>query len=163
MILAIAAVGVAALLAVLPAFGAGTGTPIAVGAGVLAVGFTAWSVTSGATPPLVIAVLLVYGALMATLGILLGSLARTEGQAAGIGVVSANVLAALGGCWWPIEVTPGWMQKLQLFLPTGWAMDALHKLISFAGDPVSVMPHLIGMLVLTCILVVMSVKVFRYQ
>jgi hypothetical protein len=57
-ILAIAAVGVAALLAVLPAIGAGTGTPIAVGAGVLAVGFTAWSVTSGATPPLVIAVLL---------------------------------------------------------------------------------------------------------
>ncbi len=112
---------------------------------------------------MVIVVLLVYGALMATLGILLGSLARTEGQAAGIGVVSANVLAALGGCWWPIEITPEWMQKLQLFLPTGWAMDALHKLISFAGDPVSVMPHLIGMLVLTCILVILSVKIFRYQ
>jgi ABC-2 type transport system permease protein len=111
----------------------------------------------------VIAVLVVYGALMATLGILLGSLARTEGQAIGIGVVSANVLAALGGCWWPIEVTPGWMQKLQLFLPTGWAMDAMHKLISFADDPLKVLPHLVGMLLFTVLLVPLSVRAFRYQ
>jgi len=30
------------------------------------------------------------------------------------------------------------MQKLQLVLPTGWAMDALHKLISFGYGPGSV-------------------------
>jgi ABC-type Na+ efflux pump permease subunit len=112
---------------------------------------------------MVIAIMLVYGALMAALGVILGSLARTEGQAVAIGVISANVLAALGGCWWPIEVTPQWMQKLQLFLPTGWAMDALHKLVSFAAGPASVMPHLVGMLVGTLVLMGLATRVFRFD
>ena len=34
------------------------------------------------------------------------------------------------------------MQELQLFIPTGWAMDALHKLISFGMSWQSVLPHL---------------------
>ena len=72
-------------------------------------------------------------------------------------------LAALGGCWWPIEITPSWMQALQLFLPTGWAMDALHKLISFGYGPASVLPHIVGMLVVTFVLVLVTVRVFRYE
>ena len=51
------------------------------------------------------------------------------------------LLAALGGCWWPIEITPEWMQQLALFLPTGWVMDALHKLMYFGGDLASVLNH----------------------
>jgi hypothetical protein len=108
-------------------------------------------------------VMLVYGALMATIGILLGSLSRTEGQAVGIGVISANVLGALGGCWWPIEVTPDWMQSLQLFLPTGWAMDALHKLVIFASGPESAIPHVAGMGLATILLLGISARVFRYE
>jgi ABC-type multidrug transport system permease subunit len=69
----------------------------------------------------------------------------------------------LGGCWWPIEITPQWMQKLQLFLPTGWAMDALHKLISFASGPSSVLPHVVGMSLVTLVLLGLSAKVFRFQ
>ncbi|NIM19872.1 MAG: ABC transporter permease [Candidatus Latescibacteria bacterium] len=112
---------------------------------------------------MVILVLLIYAFLMASIGILLGSLARTEAQAVGVGVIASNVLAALGGCWWPIEITPQWMQKLQLFLPTGWAMDALHKLISFAAGPANVIPHVAGMLLAALILAGISTKVFRFQ
>ena len=108
-------------------------------------------------------VMLSYGALMASLGILLGTLARTEGQAIGIGVMSANLLGALGGCWWPIEITPAWMQKFQLFLPTGWAMDALHKLVSFAAGPASVIPHVLGMSLGTIVLVILSARIFRFE
>jgi ABC-2 type transport system permease protein len=111
----------------------------------------------------VIAVMFVYGAFMAALGIILGSVARSEGQAIGIGIIAANVLAALGGCWWPIEITPAWMQKLQLFLPTGWAMDALHKLISFGAGPTSVIPHLVGMLLGSIILIAVGTRVFRFD
>lgn len=112
---------------------------------------------------MVIVVLLIYGAMMASIGMLLGSLARTEGQAVGIGVIASNILAALGGCWWPIEITPQWMQKLQLFLPTGWAMNALHKLISFASGASSVLPHVIGMALITLVLIGLSVRFFRFQ
>jgi ABC-type multidrug transport system permease subunit len=111
----------------------------------------------------IILVMLVYGAMMAALGMLLGSLARTEGVAVAIGVISANVLGALGGCWWPIEITPAWMQKLQLFLPTGWAMHALHKLISFGYGLESVLVHVFGMLIVAVVLVGFSLRMFRFE
>ncbi len=117
----------------------------------------------GPDPGWVILVLVVYGAMLAALGLLLGSLARTEGMAVAIGVIAANVLAALGGCWWPIEITPPWMQTFALFLPTGWAMDAMHKLISFGAGPVSVAPHLIGMSLVLLILLGVSARAFRYE
>jgi ABC-2 type transport system permease protein len=41
------------------------------------------------------------------------------------------VLAALGGCWWPAELMPGWMRTLSHALPTAWAMDGFHALITF--------------------------------
>jgi ABC-2 type transport system permease protein len=79
-----------------------------------------------------------------------------------IGVVAANVMAALGGCWWPIEITPPFMQKLQLAFPTGWTMDALHKLISFGYGPASVLPHILVMLLVTAVLLGVTIKVFRF-
>ena len=80
---------------------------------------------------MVIVVLVAWGGFCASAGLWLGTVASTQAQAGGLGVLAAIVLAALGGCWWPIEVTPEWMQFEQKLTPTGWTMDALHKLISF--------------------------------
>ncbi|MFQ5741142.1 MAG: ABC transporter permease [Acidobacteriota bacterium] len=113
--------------------------------------------------PMVSLVLISYAGLNACLGLLLGSLARTESQAIGIGVLSANLLAALGGCWWPIEITPGWMQTLSLLLPTGWAMDAMHKLVSFGAGASSAVPHLVVMILASVAIGATSVRLFRYQ
>lgn len=113
--------------------------------------------------PMVLLVLLVYAALVAALGVLLGSLARTEGQAVGLGVITANILAGLGGCWWPIEVTPIWMQKLALALPTGMTMDALHRLVSFGRPAASALPHLVALAVLTLVSGWLAARLFRYE
>ena len=59
----------------------------------------------------------------------------------GFGVIVSNVLAGLGGCWRPIEITPLWTQRLALLFPTGWTIDALHKLVNFGASPVTFMPH----------------------
>jgi ABC-2 type transport system permease protein len=95
----------------------------------------------GPNLPMVVLVLLLYGSLAAVLGMLLGNFGRTEGQVIGMGVIAGNVFAGLGGCWWPIEITPLWTQKLALVFPTGWTMDALHKLMNFGASPISVLPH----------------------
>jgi len=42
-------------------------------------------------------------------------------------------MAALGGCWWPLEIVPDFVKRLAHLVPTGWAMDALHQLITFGG------------------------------
>ena len=108
-------------------------------------------------------VLLAWALFNATLGLLLGNLARSEAQMAGMGIAGTLTLAALGGCWWPIEITPEWMQSLALALPTGWAMDAMHKMISFGYGASTAVPHLLALLTSSAILGWLSARTFRFQ
>ncbi len=101
----------------------------------------------GPDPAMVVLVLACWAGFCASAGLWLGTVASTRAQASGLGVLAANALAALGGCWWPIEITPAWMQALQGFLPTGWTMNALHELISFRSGPAAAIPDVILLLV----------------
>ena len=112
---------------------------------------------------MVIVVLLAWGGFCASAGLWLGTVAGTEAQAGGIGVLTANLLAALGGCWWPIEVAPAWMQFIQKLIPTGWTMDALHKLISFQAGAASVIPNILLLLAATAVFGGLAARRFRYE
>lgn len=112
---------------------------------------------------MVILVLVVWGGFCASAGLWLGTVARTQAQAGGLGVLAANVLAALGGCWWPIEVTPAWMQFVQKLTPTGWTMDALHKLISFQAGAASAIPNIAMLLVAAAVFGWLAVRRFNYE
>jgi len=129
----------------------------------MAAGTVLFGMDWGATLWMVCLLLFAWAAFNASLGILLGNLARSEAQMAGMGVVGTMVLAALGGCWWPIEVTPQWMQSLALVLPTGWTMDALHQLVNFGYGPAAALPHLSGLLVAAFVLGWLGVRTFRYE
>ncbi len=69
----------------------------------------------------------------ASWGVLVGASASNPDKVTGICVLAALMMAALGGCWWPMEIAPDWMRAVSYFVPTGWAMDAMHQLISFGG------------------------------
>lgn len=77
--------------------------------------------------------LMVYSWVAASLGLLVGAVVKAEDQVVGICVLSTMVMAALGGCWWPLEIVPDTVKILAHAFPTGWAMDALHQLISFGA------------------------------
>lgn len=111
----------------------------------------------------VIMVLAAYASLAAALGVVLGNFARTEGQVIGFGVVASNIMAALGGCWWPIEITPRWAQGIALAFPTGWAMDALHKLMSFGDAPRAVLPHVAAFLATALVAGYILARKFRFE
>jgi hypothetical protein len=117
----------------------------------------------GPNLPMVMAVMLSYGSLVATLAMLLGNYGRSMAQVIGFGVTIANLMAGLGGCWWPIEITPMWAQKLALFLPTGWTMDALHKLVNFGAPASSAIPHICVSLALALIAGWFLSRKFRFQ
>jgi len=112
---------------------------------------------------MVILVLIAWGGFCASAGLWLGTVAKTQAQAGGLGVLAANGLAALGGCWWPIEITPTWMQFVQKLLPTGWTMDALHKLISFQSGAASAIPNVAMLLIAAAVFGGLAVRRFRYQ
>ena len=117
----------------------------------------------GAALPMILVVMLGWASLTASLGLLSGSLARSEGQAIGLGVMVSNVLAALGGCWWPIEVTPKPMQLMAQFLPTGWTMGALHKLVSFGLPASSAVPQAALLFLFALLFGVLAARTFRFD
>jgi len=127
------------------------------------VGTLVFKMRWGPDVAMIIVVLAAWAAFCASAGLLLGSLAKTEGQASGLGVLVANILAALGGCWWPIEVTPDWMQGLQKLMPTGWTMDALHKLISFEAGAASAVPNVAALLIGALVITVLAINRFKYE
>ncbi len=85
----------------------------------------------GNSPLGVAIVLLSFAAAVSGLATMLGALLRTPDQASAVGWILSMFLAGIGGCWWPSEVMPRWMQTAGHALPTAWTMDALHALISF--------------------------------
>ncbi|MBU6399430.1 MAG: ABC transporter permease [Verrucomicrobia bacterium] len=99
----------------------------------LAAGKYAFGVNVGANLPGVILVLLEFSWVAGSLGVLAGSLLPAEDRVAGICVLASLLMAALGGCWWPLELAPPALKAVAFCLPTGWALQALHQLISFGG------------------------------
>lgn len=74
-------------------------------------------------------VVLLFAGVCAAGSVLMGSLARTGGQADGIGIGVTMMLAALGGLWWPLEVVPEFMQQVGQALPSGQAITVFHDMI----------------------------------
>ena len=90
-----------------------------------------FGVSFGSSPAGLALVLISYAVAVAGLATMLGSLLRTPEQASAVGWISSSFMAGLGGCWWPSEVMPLWLWTAAHMLPTAWAMEALHQIVSF--------------------------------
>jgi ABC-2 type transport system permease protein len=60
----------------------------------------------------------------------IGTLLRTEMQAAGLMNLLGLTLAPLGGAWWPLDVVPDFMRTVGHISPVAWAMDSF-RILSF--------------------------------
>lgn len=60
------------------------------------------------------------------LGLLLGTIAKTQEQSAPLGSILVVILAAIGGVWVPVFVMPNFMQTLSKVSPMNWALEAFY-------------------------------------
>lgn len=69
------------------------------------------------------------------LGLLLATVGRTRAQASQLTIMFSMLLAALGGAWFPLEITPAGFRAFAQALPTTWAMNGFNEVIlrAFAG------------------------------
>ncbi|MGB7537666.1 MAG: ABC transporter permease [Anaerolineales bacterium] len=66
---------------------------------------------------------------IASMGLLIGVIARTTEQIAMFSIVPMLALAGLGGAWMPLEVTGATFQAVGHLTPTYWAMNGMQNLI----------------------------------
>jgi ABC-2 type transport system permease protein len=86
----------------------------------------------------VVLLLLPYGFAVGCLTLFVSGLFRTTQQAESLGWLAGMVMAALGGCWWPIEIMPPAVRAIAHAFPTFWAMQGLHGVITFGHGPLAV-------------------------
>ena len=62
-------------------------------------------------------------------GLIVAAVAPTREAVLPVGSIVIVTMAAVGGCWWPIDLEPRWMPTVALAFPTTWAMDAFNDLM----------------------------------
>ncbi|MCD4690220.1 ABC transporter permease [bacterium] len=117
----------------------------------------------GDTPAGLVIVSAAYVAAVAGFSVLIGSLSRTSKQAESLSLLLTLMMCALGGLWWPLEITPGSYQAIGHLLPTGWAMDAMNNMLS-RGYPLElVLPQAFVLLGFAVVLGVAATIAFKCE
>ena len=126
-----------------------------------AVGMLVFKINMGASPLAIMIISLLMVIVSAAFAIMLATFTKTEKGAGSLGVLVSLVLAPLGGCWWPLFVTPEWMQAIARVIPHGWANSAFNSLMVFGGDFNSAVAGMLALLAFAVAFAIIAIARFR--
>jgi len=114
--------------------------------------------------PLALVTIMVSFVLATTaLGFALSTLLENEGQVGGLSLLLALTLAPLGGAWWPLEITPDFMQVIGHLSPVAWAMDGFNELVFFGGSFADVLIPIGVLLGFAAVFFTFAIWNFKYE
>jgi ABC-2 type transport system permease protein len=93
-------------------------------------------------PLAAVLILIALSAVGAGAGMLMGATFSNDQQAAGVGVMVALGLAALGGAMFPIDLFSPTMQRIAHVTPHAWALDGYAELVRRDGSTIDILPEL---------------------
>ncbi len=76
------------------------------------------------------------------LGLLLGTIAKTQEQSAPFGATFVVILAAMGGVWVPVFVMPKIMQTLSNISPMNWGLNAYYDVFLRQSSFIEIIPEI---------------------
>lgn len=76
------------------------------------------------------------------LGLLLGTVAKTQEQSAPFGATFVVILAAMGGVWVPVFVMPKIMQTLSNISPMNWGLNAYYDVFLRQSSFIEIIPEI---------------------
>jgi len=125
------------------------------------VGLLVFQLDLGTSPGGAILLSVVMVLMSSAFAVMLATLARTQRSASSIALVASLVMAPLGGCWWPLFITPRWMQFLAKMTPHGWATTGFNKLLVFGGDFSAAAPEMLAVMTFGLVFGTIAVLQFR--
>ena len=126
-------------------------------------GATLYKVNWGRSPLALVAVLLSFALAAVAFGVLLGTFAKTRSQAGWLTIMFSMLTAALGGAWWPMEITPPVYQAVVKVLPTTWAMQGINNVLVRGAGLSMVLPQVGVLLLFAVVFFGVGVKRFRFE
>ena len=110
--------------------------------------------------PLLFIVAIFAGLAAIGLGLLLGTIAKTQEQSAPFGATFVVILAALGGVWVPVFIMPKFMQTLSNISPMNWGLNAFYDVFLRDAGLLEILPE-IGLLFLFFIVTTLIAIVYN--
>jgi ABC-2 type transport system permease protein len=99
--------------------------------------------------------------MVASFGLLVAALGRTEQQSRGLSVMAVLLMVMLGGAWFPSSLMPEWVQKLSLIMPVRWSLDGFDAMMWRGGGLSEALAPIAGLLFFTAVF--SAVAAFRFR
>lgn len=96
-------------------------------------------------------------------GILVGTLAGTNDQAASFGSISVLIMAAVGGIWVPAFAMPDAVKAIGSFSPLNWSLNAFYDIFLRNASVGTLWPQWLKLLVFTLVLAGISLMVKKIR
>jgi len=91
------------------------------------------------------------------LGLLLGTIAKSQEQAAPFGATFVVVLAALGGVWVPVFMMPNFMQFISNLSPMNWGLNAFYDVFLRNVGLFEILPEIVLLFLFFLITTIISI------
>jgi len=99
----------------------------------------------------------------ASLGLLIGTLARSQEQVIVFSLLPMFVLSGFGGAWMPLEFTPESFQRIARLTPLAWAMAGFQDIVVRGQGLPAVLPAVAALLAYAVALAGLAVWRFRTE
>ena len=99
----------------------------------------------------------------ASLGLLIGTVAKTDNQVVVFSLIPMFVLAGLGGAWVPLEFTPETVQLIGHLSPVAWIMDGFKDILIRGAGLSEVLLSVAVLLGFTVVCLSLAIWRFRYE
>jgi ABC-2 type transport system permease protein len=96
-------------------------------------------------------------------GLMLATFCKTFSQANGLSIMFSMLFAALGGCWWPLEITPPIYQTVVKVLPSTWAMQGFVDIIVRGKGLMDILPIAGVLLVFAAVFFGVGIRRLRFD
>ena len=117
----------------------------------------------GQSPAALARVMLAFALACVAFGVLLATFAKTPSQANWLSIMCGMLMAALGGAWWQLEITPPIYQKIVQVLPTTWAMRGFTDIIVRGQGVSSVLTEVGILLAFAVVFFGLGIRRFKYE
>jgi ABC-2 type transport system permease protein len=98
-----------------------------------------------------------------SIGLVIGTFAKTEDSAQGLVQLIVLPMAFLSGSFFPLDGAPGWLQAVSKAMPLRYLVDSMRDVMVRGKDAASALPTVGGLLLVAIVLSLLAGKLFRWD
>lgn len=97
------------------------------------------------------------------IGVVIGGIAQTSPGAAGLSNLVTMPMAFVSGAFWPLALSPTWVQWLSYLSPMRYLNEALQSVVVYGAPPTAVLPQLGFLAAFAAIVALISWRTFKFD